>query len=203
MGRHKTISDDALLAAARQIFVTRGYSASTREIAQIAGISETVLYQRFKTKDTLFYAAMVPSPPDVERMLGPEHPSGDPHAYVRGSVDRMARFFAQCLPLGIQVMMHPGFDAAAFAEAQPARAAEQLERELARRLRRFQQRRLLHSRASTEAAARVLTAIAHDWALRNVLSPPDAQRTRRHLRPAVDAVWQGLAPASSRAGGGR
>lgn len=198
MGRHKTISDEDLLAAARQVFVARGYAASTREIAKVGRVSETVLYQRFKNKDALFYAAMIPRAPELEQVLGPEDPPRAARAYLRSAVDRMASFFAECLPLGVQVLMHPGFNAAALAEAQPAGAAEQLEKELARRLRRLQRRRLITNRIAVQAAARLLTSLAHDWALRNMLSPPDARRTRRQLRATVDVVWRSFAPSTPR-----
>ena len=46
MGRHKTISDDAVLRVARDLFGVRGHTVTTREIAEAAGISEAILYQR-------------------------------------------------------------------------------------------------------------------------------------------------------------
>lgn len=39
MGRPKTIEDSALLQVARKIFRERGYTATTRDGAQAAGIS--------------------------------------------------------------------------------------------------------------------------------------------------------------------
>src|SRR5216683_5525340 len=71
MGRHKTISDDEVLRAARDIFREKGHTATTREIAEAADISEAILYQRFGSKDDLFFAAMAPRAPDVEKLLGP------------------------------------------------------------------------------------------------------------------------------------
>src|SRR5262245_3040268 len=44
MGRQKTITDDEVLRIARNVFRAQGHTATTREIAQAAGISEAVLY---------------------------------------------------------------------------------------------------------------------------------------------------------------
>ncbi len=73
MGRHKIIEDDELLAKARDIFVKEGINVSTRKIAEEIGISSSVLFQRFKSKEELFFAAMTPRlptcPPFLKRWL--------------------------------------------------------------------------------------------------------------------------------------
>src|SRR6516162_1159464 len=74
MGRHKTITDEEVLGIARRIFRAQGHTATTREIAQAAGISEAILYQRFGSKNELFFAAMHPRGPDLEQLLGPKDP---------------------------------------------------------------------------------------------------------------------------------
>src|SRR6516164_6210029 len=112
MGRHKTISDDDVLDVARQLFRERGHTATTREVAEAAGISEAVLYQRFGSKDDLFFAAMHPRGPDIEELLGPKDPPEDAHAYLRAVVVRIGQYFAEVLPLVVRVMTHPSFDPA-------------------------------------------------------------------------------------------
>ncbi len=193
MGRHKTISDIDVLAVARRVFREHGREASTREIAKVAGISEAVLYQRFTSKDALFFAAMAPSAPDIREVLGPGEPSGDALAYVRGVVERMASYFAEVLPLAIQVMTHPSFDVAAFAVAPPAAAMDRLEAELVSRLRVLEQRRSI-AKVSLPEAARVLTSLAHDWALSGILSGGGGVVGRGSIAKIVDVVWSGLAP---------
>src|SRR5262245_16666657 len=63
MGRQKTISDEEVLRIARDVFLEKGHIATTREIAQAAGISEAILYQRFGSKQELFFTAMRPTGP--------------------------------------------------------------------------------------------------------------------------------------------
>src|SRR5262245_45389845 len=123
MGRHKTISDDDVLGVARRVFRERGHSATTREVAEAAGISEAVLYQRFGSKDDLFFAAMHPRGPDIEELLGPEDPPDDAVAYVRAVVVRVGKYFAEVIPVALRIMTHPSFDHGALARAQPTGAA--------------------------------------------------------------------------------
>lgn len=66
-GRPPVISDEALLGAARAVFLARGIRATTAEVAERAGVSEGTLFHRYKTKDALFGAAMRVDPDDVVR----------------------------------------------------------------------------------------------------------------------------------------
>jgi AcrR family transcriptional regulator len=55
-GRPLSLSDDALLDAARDVFLERGLDATTVEIARRARISESVIFYRYKTKEALLTA---------------------------------------------------------------------------------------------------------------------------------------------------
>src|SRR6516164_10007940 len=123
MGRHKTISDDDVLRVARDVFLAQGHTATTREIAEAAGISEAILYQRFGSKDDLFFAAMHPRGPDIEVILGPVDPPDDARCYLSAVVVRIGHYFAEVIPLALRVMTHPSFDPGSLARAQPNAAA--------------------------------------------------------------------------------
>jgi AcrR family transcriptional regulator len=58
MARPPKITNEEILAAARQVFLEQGGNASTLLIAEKAGISEASIFKRFATKQTLFLAAM-------------------------------------------------------------------------------------------------------------------------------------------------
>jgi AcrR family transcriptional regulator len=190
MGRHKTISDEDVLSIARDLFRARGHGATTRQIAEAAGISEAILYQRFGSKDDLFFAAMHPRGPDIEQLLGPEDPLDDAHTYLCDVVVRIGKYFSEVIPVALRVMTHPSFDPGSLARAQP-NAATVLQQGLTVRLTSLARRKQI-AVSSQAMAARILVSLAHDWALGSVLSPASAPHRERDLKAMVDVVWEGL-----------
>jgi len=190
MTRPKTITDEEILAVARSAFRARGHAVTTREIAENAGISEGILYQRFGSKDDLFFASMAPSAPDVEELLGPDPPNESAESFVRRVLPRMAAYLGDVIPLGLHVLMHPSFDRAAIGRAQigPAR----LEEGLLRRLTWFESRKQIR-KATAHPAARLLVHLAHDAALATVLRHDG--RPPGELESMAAIVWAGIAPA--------
>jgi len=190
MARPKTISDEDVLRVARDLFRARGHTATTREIAQAAGISEAILYQRFGSKDELFFAAMHPTGPDIERLLGPADPPDDARTYVHAVTLRIADYFADVIPLALRIMTHPLFDHASFGRALPHTHGH-LQEGLASRLDSLARRGRLVTR-SARATARVLVSLAHDWALAGVHGRGATAKRARDLKELVDVVWNGL-----------
>jgi AcrR family transcriptional regulator len=190
MTRPKTITDDEILAVAREIFRTKGHAATTREIAVAAGISEGVLYQRFGSKNELFFASMSPSAPDVEKLLGPEPPQGEASAFVRGVLLRLSAHFAEVIPLALHVMTHPSFEPTTLARA--IASATRLQEGLTRRLAWFESKKRLR-KSTAEAAARLLVSLAHDSAVTGHSCSP-AQRNA-DMEALATLIWSGIAPA--------
>ncbi len=191
MGRHKTITDDAILAAARAVFRGHGHTATTRQIADAAGISEAVLYQRFGNKDDLFFAAMLPPPPDVDRLLGPPDPPADARRHLSDLIVRLGRHFAEVIPVALRLMTHPAFDPSKV--GRPG-GPQSLRDGLANRLRMLADRGQI-AVADATTVARLLISLAHDWGLSGAMSGGKRTATHeRELREMVDAVWAGLRP---------
>lgn len=192
MGRNRTITDEAILAVAREVFRSHGHTATTRQIADAAGISEAVLYQRFGNKDELFFAAIHIAPPDVDALLGPADPPGDTREYLREAVVRIGRHFAEVLPLAIRMMTHPAFDPTRLRQTTPG-GPPSLRDGLAERLTELARRgRIAHGSAGI--AAKLLISLAHDWALAGAMAHDHSPARERDLRALVDAVWDGLRP---------
>ena len=122
MARTRSISDEQILDAAREIFYAQGYQATTAEIARLAGISEGTIFRRFGTKEKLFFACMKGEAPDwfealdrlTERLAGfaeaPERPSPEQfEAELAELADQVLDFFEDMVPR-INTMIHSGAD---------------------------------------------------------------------------------------------
>lgn len=193
MGRPKTITDDALLAAARRVFLEHGHTATTRQIADAVGISEAVLYQRYGSKEGLFFAALHTTPPDLDTLLGPPDPPDDARAYLRAVVVRVGRHFAEVIPLGLRMMTHPAFDPTVPGRTRPGGSAG-LRDALTTRLKSLADRG--HLAAPPGVVARVMISLAHDWALAGAMAGDTSPTRERGLREMVDVLWSGVRPAS-------
>jgi AcrR family transcriptional regulator len=124
MTRRKRLEDDELLAIARDAFVAEGFGASTRAIAQRAGVSEAILFRRFRTKPELFFAAMVPTAPDLHAILGAR--SRKPSRQLEEITLRVLAYFRDITPVLVPLIAHPGFSYASFVERYPDSPVNQL-----------------------------------------------------------------------------
>jgi AcrR family transcriptional regulator len=190
MGRPKTISDDAILRIARDIFRKHGHTATTREVANAAGISEAVLYQRFGTKDVLFFAALRPRGPDIEELLGPDDPPDDAREYLRVVLRRLGEYFAEVIPLALRTMMHPSFDPATLSRAMPG-GPDELREGLSRRIASLARRERLAA-LDEAVVARLLISLAHDWALGVAVAHGTVAAGDRRLEEFLGVLWEGL-----------
>ena len=191
MSRPKTISDEEVLRIACDVFREHGHTVSTRDIAQAAGISEAILYQRFGSKDGLFFAAMHARGPDIEQLLGPEDPDDDdPRVYLRAVLRRLGDYFSEVIPLALRVMMHPSFDPGSLSRTTPGGPPE-IREALAKRLKSLALRKRL-SVSDEVVLARLLLSLAHDWALQTALAHGQVPRNASVIEDYVDLLWTGL-----------
>ena len=58
MSRPVSISDDVILAAAREVFLAHGVRGTSADVAARARVSEGSIFKRWPTKEQLFHAAM-------------------------------------------------------------------------------------------------------------------------------------------------
>jgi len=195
MGRNRTIDDDELLRVAREIFREGGHTATTRDVARAAGISQAVLYQRFGSKEDLFLRAMTPELPDVEALLG-SYPPRNAKDHVRQISERLVDFFVSMLPTLLHVHAHPALDASHLKKWHARLPFMPIVRALGERLGRLQADQLISS-VNPEAAAHTLVAAAHSVALLETMTGGG----HGHSRPAkiaalVEVIWSGLAPVA-------
>ena len=196
MGRARTVEDEDILKAARLAFVDRGQLATTREIADAAGISQAVLYQRFGSKDDLFFAAMAPPPPDLDGLLGdPPRSADETEAYLADVAERLYRYFETVAPLFVQLATHTAFHADHLADAHQPMMEAGLVESLGARLGGLADRGFIR-KGDGSAMARLLISVVHGEALSAALlkTPPDGKRRRETIR----LIWRGLKPTNTR-----
>jgi AcrR family transcriptional regulator len=191
MGRKKTISDDDLLAAARGIFVAEGFAASTREIARRAGVSEGLIFQRFQTKEDLFFAAMIPPPADLNRLL--HHPRAKGCALLEKITFAMIDYFRETLPVLLPLMSHPNFRFEEFAKRHPGSPMLLLRRQLVEFLVCEQRAGRLGS-VNPGAAALLIWSMAHSIPFFERLGAHGGQFEPKLVRAMVRALWDGFDP---------
>ena len=196
MGRRKRIEDDALLAIAREVFVERGFAATTREVARRAGISEAAIYQRHPTKTHLFFSAMVPPALDVEALLAA---TGDEPG-VSERLERIAldllEYFREVVPVLLPLATHPEFDLEAFAEWHERSPFRRIHGALVEFLE-------VHRDAGrvgpgdAEPPALALMATLHSLAFLERLGVHGGRFGEEVVRAIVRSLWRGLAPTPS------
>ena len=100
MARPPSIDENTLLEAARQAFIEKGFSITTAEIAQRAGVSEGTLFHRFGSKAGLFQAAMAQGVAEPLAALGLEARvgKGDIELQLIEVVDAMVGILMELFP---------------------------------------------------------------------------------------------------------
>ena len=198
MGRPKLIQDDELLAVAREAFVEKGISASTREIARRAGISEAVIYQRHRTKADLFFTAMVPPALNVEELLAARANGLGVLEHLEEIALGMMEYFRDLVPILLPLMTHPSFDFERSVEQYPDAPLNRMRRGLMEYLET--QRELGNIVAgNVGSAALTLFAALHSLAIFERLGVHGGVFDEATVRSVARSLWRGLAPTSERA----
>jgi AcrR family transcriptional regulator len=104
MARPPKITNEAILIAARQVFLAQGVGASTVEIAEIAGISEASIFKRFGTKQALFLAAMGAETPKWVKELPTQIPTAAIKTELTDISTQMLDFYQVVLPRVMMMM---------------------------------------------------------------------------------------------------
>ena len=103
MPRPPKITNEEILAAARQVFLEQGEGGSTLEIAEKAGISEASIFKRFVTKQALFLAAIgISETPQYVKLLSSQTPTAEIRSELTEICTQMVEFYQKVMP---RVMM--------------------------------------------------------------------------------------------------
>ena len=193
MGRNKIVEDEDVLAAARDVFRREGHTASTREIARVAGISQAVLYQRFGSKEDLFFKAMTPELPDLGALLGP-FPPKSAKADLVAIGERLLSYLRSFAPTLLHVLAAHGADVGRLREWHSQLPFFPLLDAVTTRFRKLASSKLI-SPGDARARAMAFISAIHSLALFELMTSHEERRERPYGVESVVAVfWQGLAP---------
>jgi AcrR family transcriptional regulator len=191
MARPKTITDADLLDAARAVFIQTGLGASTREIAKRAGVSEGVLFQRYATKQDLFFAAMVLPTANLDALFRARRV--DARAHVEDAVVAMTDYFRETMPVLVPLLAHPGFRFEEFAQRHPGSPFDALRRDLVSFLAKARANGHIGP-VDPGAAALAMIAIAECVAFFEHMGAHGGRMPAELIKRAAVCVWTGLAP---------
>jgi AcrR family transcriptional regulator len=199
MGRPKTIENRELLAVALRVFRLHGHTATTRDVARAAGISQAVLYQRFKTKDDLFFAALAPHVPALSALFEIDASAHGPRAYLSVFAARAKDHFRNAIPSILRLATHPKYSKDLMFQIHQHNRAGEVAAMLNMRLLTWQQAGKIRPTNPREFSSAFLHAL-HSMAMIDVFTGDLKKPTRvEDMRGFVDIFWLGLKPASARA----
>lgn len=196
MGRPRTVSDDAILEAARAVFLEHGSSVSTTAIAERIGLSQAALFKRFGTKQDLLVRALAPpgTPPFVARLEAGPNAESPPRIQLRDAAREIARFFRDLVPC-LMVLgtsgMHPTDVFSRFDVPPPVRAQAAVAGWFVRAMESG-----LVRQGNPEAFTFSFLGALHMRAFMTHVTqqPFDDEALDAYVDSVVDSLWHGLAP---------
>ena len=192
MPRTKTITDDEILAVARSLFLKKGAQASTRTLAKMAGISEAVIFQRFGTKENLFFAAMVPPEAQLEAMFNVQPGQKQVTTNLKSLSLQIVAYFREVMPIFLSLISHPSFNMQTFLQRHTMPAMQ-----IGNRLTEY-----LNAEANLErirkdkvsVAVAVLLSHLHNLVLSETIGAHQPIESDRAISDVIAVLWKGVAP---------
>ncbi|GAB5545879.1 MAG: hypothetical protein SangKO_056390 [Sandaracinaceae bacterium] len=101
MGRPRTVSDEAIRGAAREVFIEAGPAASVGLVAARLGVTQAALFQRVGSKRALMRSALSPSWREaraIVRALEAAPPPRGVDTQAKEILSELGRFLAEVIP---------------------------------------------------------------------------------------------------------
>jgi AcrR family transcriptional regulator len=207
MGRNKTVTDQELLRHARDVFLAQGRAGSTKEIARRAGISEAVLFQRFRTKRDLALAALHPTPFSPNEILHLDSLPKDFRTALTQLGHRMFSLFHHQIPAAMHLITSFGVSPSEiFVKHSVMGSLSGLADVIARFLIGADSQGKI-SAPNPQAVAGLFIGAIHSLAIFDFMGMSGHRHSSKHKDAAIDSfvavLWKGLAPKKPRKGGNK
>ncbi|MDY6937399.1 MAG: helix-turn-helix domain-containing protein [Cyanobacteriota bacterium] len=202
MPRPPKITNEEILAAAREVFLEQGIGASTLDIAERAGISEASIFKRFNTKQALFLAAIgITEKPEWVNRLANETPTANFKAELTDICTQMLAFYQEVLLRVFLLMSQGNFPRRPQVPPPPVRDSQLLAKFLDRAI----ERGLIRSCNTMALAHAIAGAMANYILTKKLASQRSADwpvsditvlDSETFVRGLIEALWAGMAPES-------
>ena len=193
MGRPPLVSRETIILAAREVFQREGLGASIRDIAAIAGISESAIFKRFSTKAALIVAALAPPAPPVAEILAPLDDEEDLRSGLTLAMHKIVEHFRIALPMILPVIAQPDVGLDGFLTELADNPATVLNSALAARLTGLANDRLIRV-PQPFAVAGLIVATAHSLVLFEIMGLHGGRSPPAVIDAMVETIWNGIAP---------
>lgn len=195
MGRPPKIEESELLAVARAVFLERGPVGASKEIARRAGISEAALFQRYGTRDALFYKALMPPPFAAGQLVSEAAAKASSPRAALMEISRSAlAYFRGVVGSALTLMAHPDFRIEEMARRhQGHNPGSTLIKAIADWLTREAKVKRLRC-PDPRASADLIVAALHSVALFEHLGIHESKAGDARALAAIDTYWPALAP---------
>lgn len=201
-GRPPTISDEAILDVAREVFLEKGVRATAADVAERAAISEGTIFNRFGTKEALFRKALRYDPSaeaSVLASLASRAGEGSLRELLVAVGLELLERGMLALPLMMMEWSNPTADARldGIAGGNGARIARALDA-LAAFFAEERRRGRIGAGVHPDVVARMFAGSLHQFCLQHILAAdrPTRATRRRFVRGVVDVLLSGISSAS-------
>jgi TetR/AcrR family transcriptional regulator, regulator of cefoperazone and chloramphenicol sensitivity len=193
--RDKEATKQALLAAGLQVFAERGYdAATTREVAQAAGVNEQLIQRYFGGKEGLLVAVIERYGEEERRSCSMPPASANVEAEIRGFLDFQLEHACAVGDFS-RVALHRALCDPKVAREVGRQLAETRVPLLRGRLEALRDRGLIDRDADLEAAATALSSLSFGLAfVDQLVFGADCERLRRITHHVARVYAAGLAP---------
>lgn len=121
MARPRTVDDEALLAAAREVFLEEGPQAPVAHVAARLGVTHAAVFERVGSKEQLLLQALAPERPRALAAFAEAPPREGAHERLVALLVELMHFFRRVVPslLVLKAAGHAPFERARRGESPP------------------------------------------------------------------------------------
>lgn len=201
MARPRQFTNEEILRAAREVFLEHGPATSTQRVAQAVGVSQAVIFKRFRTKENLMIAAL--APPAEPGWLGLVVSGPDPRPIPEQLCEigsAALNFFHGVVP-GLMTLKAAGIDPEALMRSYEEPPPLRVQRELGAWFDRARADARLACADPRSLALHFMGALHVRAFIAHLLAGTKDSRAddEAYVRHLVDTLWQGVAPVEGAA----